>query len=125
MPRIPPAPRFESWVDQQIREAQEKGLFDDLPGAGKPLPGLDEPYDPMWWLKRKLADENLSFLPDALQVRVDLEKAFQARTESELREVLADLNLRIARLNSRAVEGPPTTVAPVDVEAAVRRWRQG
>lgn len=124
MPRIPPGVRFESWVDEQIREAQEKGLFDDLPGAGKPLPGLDEPYDPMWWVKRKLADEKLSFLPDALQVRVDLEKALQARSESELRERLADLNLRIARLNSRVVEGPPTALAPIDVEAAVCRWRE-
>jgi hypothetical protein len=75
-------------------------------------------------VKRKLADENLSFLPDGLQVCVDLEKAFQSRTESELREVLADLNLRIARLNSRVVEGPPTTLAPIDVEAAVRRFRE-
>lgn len=123
MPRKPLAARFESWVDQQIREAQENGAFDNLPGAGKPLPGLDEPHDPMWWVKRKLAEENLSLLPDALQIRVDLEKALQARTEPELREALVDLNRRISFLNSRVVEGPPTTLAPVDVEALVRRWR--
>ncbi len=120
--RLPPL-QFESWIERQIREAQERGVFDDLPGAGKPLPGLDEPYDPMWWVKRKLREENLSLLPDALQVRVDLEVALRARSESELRETLATLNERIARLNSRATEGPPTTLAPVDVEALVRRWR--
>lgn len=123
MPRRPLSAPFESWIEQQIREAQEKGAFDHLPGAGKPLPDLDEPHDPMWWVKRKLRDENLSLLPDALQVRLDLEKALQARTESELREALADLNERIARLNSRATEGPPTSLAPVDIEAVVRRWR--
>ena len=125
VPHRPPPVRFESWIEEQIREAQERGLFDDLPGAGKPLPGLDDPYDPMWWVKRKLREENLSLLPDALQVRVDLEKALEARTETELRETLAGLNERIARLNSRVTEGPQTTLALVDVEAVVRRWRGG
>ena len=120
--RTPSAP-FESWIEEQIREAQDRGVFDHLPGAGKPLPDLDEPYDPMWWVKRKLRNENLSVLPDALQVRVDLERALQARTETELREALTELNERIARLNSRATDGPPTTLSPVDVEAVVLRWR--
>ena len=78
----------------------------------------------MWWVKRKLRNENLSVLPDALQVRVDLERALQARTETELREALTGLNERIARLNSRATDGPPTTLSPVDVEAVVLRWRR-
>lgn len=43
--------RFESLVDQQIRLAQERGEFDTLPGAGKPLPGRGEPDDPHWWVK--------------------------------------------------------------------------
>ena len=123
MPRKPLAAPFESWIEQQIREAQEKGVFDHLPGAGKPLPGLDDPPDPMWWVKRKLRDEKLSLLPDALQIRVDLERALEARTESELRDALRDLNLRIARLNSRVTDGPPTTLARIDVEDVVQRWR--
>ncbi len=123
MPRKPLAAPFESWVEQQIREAQEKGVFDNLPGAGKPLPDLDDPPDPMWWVKRKLRDENLSLLPGALQIRVDLERALEAHTEAELREALVDLNQRIARLNSRVTEGPPTTLAPTDVEEIVRRRR--
>ena len=111
MPRWPLSAPFESWIEQQIRDALEKGLFDDLPGSGKPLPDLDEPYDPLWWVKRKLRDENLSLLPDALQIRLDLDKALEARTETELREALSELNERIARLNSRVTEGPPTTLA--------------
>jgi len=123
MPRNPFAAPFETWIEEQIRDAQERGLFENLPGAGKPLPDLDEPYDPMWWVKRKLRDENLSLLPDALQIRVDLERALDARTEPELREVLLELNQRISRLNSRATCGPPTTLAVVDVEEVVRKWR--
>jgi hypothetical protein len=124
MPRRPPQIRFESWVDPQIREAQEQGAFDNLPGAGKPLPGLDEPYDPLWWVKQKIRDEKLSLLPDALEIRLQLDRALESRTEADLREALTALNARIAHLNARVVEGPPTTLAPVDIEAAVQRWRR-
>jgi|SRR5256712_239161 len=120
----PLAATFDSWIEQLIREAQAKGVFDELPGAGKPLPGLDEPYDPMWWVKRKLRDEKLSLLPDALQIRLELDRAFEARTEAELREALQGLNQRIAALNSRVTEGPPTTLALVDIEGVVLRWRR-
>jgi len=57
---------FESWIDRQIREAMERGAFDNLPGAGKPL-HLDP--DPDWWAKAKIADENLEpLLPTALSL---------------------------------------------------------
>jgi len=39
-PRRPPfalPAQFESWIDKQIREAQERGDFDNLRGAGQPL----------------------------------------------------------------------------------------
>lgn len=47
--------RMESVVEQRIREAMERGEFDDLPGAGKPLPTAGEPYDEMWWVKKFIA----------------------------------------------------------------------
>jgi hypothetical protein len=31
---------FESLAERRIREAGERGEFDNLPGAGQPLPGL-------------------------------------------------------------------------------------
>src|ERR671924_901972 len=36
--RKPPETSFTSWVDQQIAEAEKRGAFDNLPGAGKPIP---------------------------------------------------------------------------------------
>ena len=39
-------------MERAIREAQERGEFDDLPGAGKPLADLGDPDDPMWWVRR-------------------------------------------------------------------------
>jgi DnaJ family protein C protein 28 len=35
---------WESWIDQQIREAQQRGEFDNLPGKGKPLDLTSNPY---------------------------------------------------------------------------------
>src|SRR5262245_22253312 len=58
--RKPAGVSWESWVERQIREAMERGEFDDLPGVGQPLPNIDQPYDPMWWLKEKLRRENVS-----------------------------------------------------------------
>jgi hypothetical protein len=37
-------PRWESLADRQIREAQERGEFDDLPYHGKPLPRVDDSH---------------------------------------------------------------------------------
>jgi len=38
-------------AEKRIREAIEAGELDDLPGLGKPIAGIDEPYDPLWWVK--------------------------------------------------------------------------
>jgi DnaJ family protein C protein 28 len=35
---------WESWIDQQIREAQERGEFDHLPGKGRPLDLAPNPH---------------------------------------------------------------------------------
>ena len=41
----------ENLVDRLIREAMESGDFNDLPGAGKPLPGAGTADDEYWWLR--------------------------------------------------------------------------
>ena len=67
----------ETLVERQIRLAQERGEFDDLPGAGKPLPGLDGPDDENWWVKGYLRREGLStepLLPTPLQLRREIER---------------------------------------------------
>ena len=58
----------ESWIERRIREAAERGEFDDLPGSGEPLAVLDEPYEPNWWVKRWIEREGLGAdLADALR----------------------------------------------------------
>lgn len=47
-------------AENRILEAQAAGEFDNLPGAGQPIQGIDEPYDPLWWLKKWMRRERLA-----------------------------------------------------------------
>jgi hypothetical protein len=118
----------ETWIDRQIREAQERGAFDDLPGAGKPLPDLDRPRDDLWWVKRLMRREGLSITPPLLELRRDREDArrlaLDAATEAEARDRLEEINARIRAHNATAVSGPPSNLAPIDVDAVLWAWRQ-
>ena len=125
--RKPPGVSWETWIDRQIREAMERGEFENLPGAGKPLADLDRPRDDMWWVRDKLRREEVSYLPPALELRKQADDAMdavvRARTEDEVRRIVADINERIRYLNSHLVSGPPSTLMPFDVEEVVRGWR--
>ncbi|MCQ4041327.1 DUF1992 domain-containing protein [Streptantibioticus rubrisoli] len=125
--RKPPGVTFESWVDRQIREAAERGEFDNLPGAGKPLPDLDQPYDELWWVKRKMRREGVSCLPPVLALRKEAEDALaaasRARTEAQVRQIVAELNERIREALKSPPPGPPLRLTPFDVERVVRDWR--
>ncbi|WP_214411028.1 J-domain-containing protein [Sphaerisporangium fuscum] len=126
--RKPPGVSFESWIDKQIREATERGAFDDLPGAGKPLPDQGKPYEEMWWIKQKLRSEGLSFpLPGTLALRKEAEEALAAalgaRTEAEARRIVGEINEKIVEGMRKPLSGPPLTLMPYDVEEVVRDWR--
>ena len=121
--RKPPGVGFETWVERQLREAAERGAFDDLPGAGKPIPDLDKPHDELWWVKQKLRRENFSYLPPTIALRRQaeeaLEAAAQAGSEDEVRRIVAGINARIIEGNRKAASGPPLNLAPFDVERVV------
>jgi hypothetical protein len=126
--RKPPGARWESWIDRQVREADERGEFDDLPGAGKPIPGLDKPFDEMWWVKDKLRREGLTYMPPSVALRKEandaLEAASRANSEAEVRKIISAINEKIRAANRMGIAGPPLMLIPYDVEQAVREWRE-
>lgn len=129
--RKPPDLPIHTWVDRLIREAQERGEFDDLPGAGKPLPGIDGPLEEDWWVKQKVRSEELpteALLPPALQLRRELaalpETVRHLRDEAEVRAAVREVNRRVAEY-IRIPTGPVLPVAPADPDAVVARWRAG
>jgi Domain of unknown function (DUF1992) len=125
--RKPPGMTWETWIDRQIRQGMENGDFDNLPGHGRPLPDLDTAHDEMWWVRKKLRREQVSFLPPTLAIRKELDDTLEAvaaaGTEAEVRELVAGINARIRHVNATATAGPPSTVGPLEVERVVERWR--
>jgi len=125
--RKPAELSFEGWIEQQIQQAQREGLFDDLPGSGRPQRS-DDGADPGWWAKQLLRREQVEFLPPALALRRSVEKTLAAlpsiRDERRVRELLEALDAEIRRFNARVTSGPPTTQAPLEIEEIVAAWRR-
>lgn len=120
----------ETWVDKQIREAEARGEFDNLPGAGKPIPGRGAPDDELWWVKQYMARENLTFaLPTTLRLRKEAEdillRVARERREPDVRRVVAELNERILEAIRKPPAGPPLNLPPLDIEVVVAAWRDG
>lgn len=127
--RKPPDITFETWIDRQIRTARERGDFDDLPGAGKPLPRRDGEDGEMWWIRNHLQREGLptdALLPTPLQLRREIERLPQTfgdlHSEQAVRDQVDELNVRIMAW-LRAPHGPQIPVAPVNADEVVERWR--
>lgn len=115
-------------VETAIQQAIRQGKFDNLPGAGKPLPGLGETHDPDWWIRRKIETEHLTGLgPPALTLRVEnanLEERLDRMTsEAEVRETLEDFNKRIIEARRQLLGGPPVITPTRDLDAEVVAWR--
>jgi len=130
--RKPPQMKFSTWIDQQIADAERRGVFDDLPGKGKPLnikPGAADGDYGQAWLRDYARREGVpaeEMLPTPLRLRREIERlaetAGEFRSEAEVREAAADLNRRIVEWR-RIPLGPPIHVRLVNADDLVARWR--
>jgi len=127
--RKPPEISWETWIETQIRVAMGDGAFDNLPGAGQPLPRRSTADATATWLREYLRREGVSpsdLLPTPLRLRKEIEQLTAAvpelRSEQEVRELAAELNRQIIRWR-RIPEGPPVYLPLVDEEQLVSRWR--
>ncbi|GAA5088454.1 hypothetical protein GCM10025760_10880 [Microbacterium yannicii] len=116
-------------VENAIQQAIRRGEFDDLPGAGKPIPGLGETHDPDWWIRRKIESEKLTGLgPPALRLRVEnaeLEGTLDALSrEADVREALEDFNRRVIDARRQLQGGPPVVTPTRDVDSEVAAWQE-
>ena len=76
---------FESITERRIREAREAGLFNDLNGAGQPIPDLDKERPPGWWAARWVKEERGKLsgndLDDDERLRLSQLRRLRARPE--------------------------------------------
>lgn len=123
-------PRFSA--EQQIREAQARGSFDNLPGAGKPLRSVDL-NDPDWWIKGLIEREKIDpfeLIHPTLALRREAdsypESLVHLRSEDEVRAALEDFNDRVRGEWRRPQVGPssPVVARLVRVEETVAEWRR-
>ena len=121
---------YESSIDRQLREAAERGEFDNLRGSGKPLPDHGREYDEDWWVKDWLEREGATagVIPPTLAVRRETEelkaKVDRLHTEREVRDYLAELNERIRKARVGLLDGPPVVLPPLDADRVVAGWRE-
>ena len=118
-------------VEAQIRAAQARGEFDDLPGKGKPL-HVPEVHDPDWWVKSYVKREGIDtsvLVHPTIALRREADTFPDAlatlTTEEQARAVLEDFNRRVAAEWRRPVRGAslPVVARQVAVEPMLERWR--
>jgi hypothetical protein len=117
------------WVELQIQQAMRRGEFDNLPGTGKPIPDLDAPHDPDWWLKRLIERERITgVLPPALALRTEdarLDETLDREaTPDGVRRVVEDFNSRIVEARRQLQGGPPVITALRDVDDEITSWTE-
>jgi hypothetical protein len=126
--RKPPGVSFESWVDAQISRGIARGDFDDLPGAGKPLPR--RPDDDMYaWVLAKARQENIDvfgMLPPGLALRKEKEdlprRAAGLPSEAAVRALVEDFNDRVRLFWRRPQDPPVVPVGLADADDVVAGW---
>ncbi|MFT3874874.1 MAG: DUF1992 domain-containing protein [Propioniciclava sp.] len=112
-------------ADMQIRKAIERGEFDNLPGAGKPL-NLPHRHDPDWWIRSIVKREGLAMLPPSVQLRMEDaaldEQLDQLWDEAAVRREVEKFNERVTWARYQLPAGPPLITMPRDIEATVAAW---
>lgn len=122
---------IESWEDlaeRRIREAQVAGEFENLPGFGQPIPGIDEVLDENWWVKAKLRREQIQALPPIMEARLARQRLLESLAElpnlAAVRDRVAALNDQIRRAHFSQIAGPADGVLPLIEEEVIAAWKR-
>jgi hypothetical protein len=116
------------WADLQVRRAIDRGEFDDLPGAGKPL-RLPDRHDPDWWVKSLIEREKITGVaPPAIGLRqedAELDGLLDREFSPEgVRRVVEEFNRRVIEARRQLTGGPPVVTATRHPDREVERWRE-
>jgi DnaJ family protein C protein 28 len=108
---------WESWIDQQIREAQERGAFDNLPGRGRPIDLTPNPYAQDREMAFKIL-KDAGYAPDWLE----LDKAIRGKLDQARASLARSWEWRQARLDELADHTDSWGVA--ERKRVLAGWRQ-
>ena len=92
-------------AEQRIREACEQGLFDNLPGAGPPLPLEDDSHIPEDLRMAYKLLKNAGYVPEEVQDRKEAQSLMEAletcTDEQEKVRQMKKLDVVLARIRAR------------------------
>jgi hypothetical protein len=85
-------------INAKIKEAEDAGEFDDLPGAGRPLPHMEDPENA---LINRLLKEN-GAVPEFVSLGQELKKLreelLNETDRTKRRDILRDMSMMEARI---------------------------
>ena len=97
----PPISGFDMLAEQRIREAQQSGVFDDLPGAGAPLKLDDDAMIPEELRAAYRILKNSGYVPPEVEALRDLREIEQMlereHDHTERSKLAAKFNVLLAR----------------------------
>ena len=116
------------WVDLQVREAAQRGDFDDLPGLGKPIRDLGAEHDPDWWVKRLVEREQLHLVPPSLALRTEdaeLDRELdRCSSPAQVARAVEEFNARVREVLYSNPGGPPVLTQQRDPDHEVQQWKE-
>ncbi|UCF89415.1 MAG: DUF1992 domain-containing protein [bacterium] len=94
---------MHSVVEERIRKAQEEGLFDDLPGKGKPLKLDDDSMIAPHLRASYRILKNAGILPPEMQLRKEVNQLKQlldqVHCEDDAKQLVREINEKITASN--------------------------
>ncbi|MGY1601875.1 DnaJ family domain-containing protein [Geodermatophilus sp. SYSU D00815] len=128
--RKPRGMSFETWIDQQISQARARGAFEDLAGAGRPLPRRDREqtsYDwALEWARRENGGTD-GMLPPGLALRKERDGlpdvVAHLPSEAAVRALVEEFNGRVAAHWRRPADRADAVPGMADLDALLERWR--
>ena len=101
---------FQKIVEKRIKEAAEKGEFDDLPGKGKPLDLDDDSRIPEDCRLAYKILKNANCLPPELELKKEIRQLEDMLDdlpdEKERYRLMKKINLKIMKLNMMGHKSP-------------------
>jgi hypothetical protein len=110
---------FDAMAERKIREALERGEFDNLPGAGKPLDLNDDPLVPEDVRVAYRILKNAGFLPPELELLQEIRNIEQLIDKLEATDERSRALRKLELLNIKLSE---TRRAPGDLRTHTRYY---
>jgi len=103
-------PGYEKIVEQRIKEAMEKGEFDNLPGKGRPIPLEDDSHVPEDLRLAYKVLKNADCLPPELLEKKEILQMEDMLTmipdAKERYKLIKKINFKIMKLNMMGKKSP-------------------